>query len=159
MAAAERVVALLRERGLKVATAESCTGGLISGLLTEIAGSSSVMDYGFVTYANEAKARLIGVSRETLKAHGAVSEETAREMAEGALAAAFSDVAVSCTGIAGPGGGTAEKPVGLVYLGLARRGVETRVLKRLYGDIGRSTVRLKTAADALAMIEDALISA
>lgn len=154
-AAARRVVALLQEAGLKVTTVESCTGGLIAALLTEIPGSSAVFDFGFVTYANVAKTRLVGVRAETLKAHGAVSEETAREMAEGALAAASCDLAVSCTGIAGPGGGTAEKPVGLVYLAIAIRGGETRILKRSYGDIGRAQVRMETVADALGLIEEA----
>jgi len=118
-ASAKRVLEVFRARGLKVATAESCTGGLVAAALTEIAGSSDVLDCGFVTYSNEAKRAMLGVSASTLKRYGAVSGETAAAMAEGALKHSHADIAVAITGIAGPGGGSKDKPVGLVYIGLA----------------------------------------
>lgn len=150
---AEDVLNGFRGAGLRLATAESCTGGLIAGCLTEIAGSSDVVERGFVTYSNEAKTDLIGVPPEILKAHGAVSPETAQAMASGAVANSRADVAVSVTGVAGPGGGTAEKPVGLVYFGLARRGGSVRVERHIFpGD--RSAVRLATVAKALSMLEE-----
>ncbi|WP_043538823.1 CinA family protein [Salinarimonas rosea] len=155
----DRATALLdtyREAGLRIVTAESCTGGLIAGLLTDIAGSSSVVERGFVTYSNEAKIECLGVPAGIIAAHGAVSEQTARAMAEGALSASRADVSVAVTGIAGPGGGSAEKPVGLVHFGLARRRGATRHLEMRYGDLGRSMVRLRTVADALGMLERAL---
>ncbi|MGJ3264923.1 MAG: CinA family protein [Salinarimonas sp.] len=142
--------------GTTIVTAESCTGGLIAALLTDIPGSSRAVERGFVTYSNEAKTECLGVPAEVIAARGAVSEETARAMAEGALAASRADVAVSVTGIAGPGGGSAEKPVGLVHLACARRGGGTRHLEMRYGDLGRSMVRLRTVADALGMLEAAL---
>src|SRR5262245_29847805 len=111
----------LRMRRLKLATAESCTGGLVSGLLTEIAGSSEVVERGFVVYSNEAKRSLLGVPETVIEVHGAVSEVTARAMAEGALSNSLADIAVSVTGIAGPGGGSPEKPVGLVHFACALR--------------------------------------
>ena len=120
-AAAKRVLDSFRARGLKVATAESCTGGLVAAALTEIAGSSDVVDCGFVTYSNAAKQAMLGVPEATLKRHGAVSVETAAAMAAGALKNSQADVAVAITGIAGPGGGTAEKPVGLVHFAAASR--------------------------------------
>jgi nicotinamide-nucleotide amidase len=141
---------------LKIVTAESCTGGLIAALLTDIPGSSKTVERGFVTYSNEAKIECLGVPPETIAAHGAVSEATARAMADGGLAASRADVAVSVTGVAGPGGGSAEKPVGLVHFGLARRGRETRGHACRYGDLGRSMVRLRTLADALGLLEEAL---
>lgn len=155
----DRATALLdayKSAGLTIVTAESCTGGLIAGLLTDIPGSSSVVERGFVTYSNEAKIECLGVPADTIRAHGAVSEPTARAMAEGALAASRADVAVSVTGIAGPGGGSADKPVGLVHLACARRGGETRHRVMRYGDLGRSMVRLRTVADALGLLEGAL---
>ena len=118
----EQVVRLLAERHLTVTTAESCTGGLIAGTLVNVAGASEVLNEGYVTYSNEAKHRLLGVQDETLETFGAVSEQTAREMAVGAAKAAKADVGLSSTGIAGPGGGTPEKPVGLVYIGCAING-------------------------------------
>jgi nicotinamide-nucleotide amidase len=118
---ARQVLAALDARGESLATAESCTGGLIAAALTAIAGSSSVVMAGFVTYSNAAKVAMVGVQEATLAAHGAVSEPVARQMAEGALARAGVDVALSCTGVAGPGGGSAEKPVGLVFIARARR--------------------------------------
>ncbi|MCV3737553.1 CinA family protein [Rhizobium sp. TRM96647] len=152
--AAARLISDFTARGLLVATAESCTGGLIAGALTEIAGSSAVVDRGFVTYSNEAKTALLGVRPETLSAHGAVSEQTAREMAEGALSASKADCTVAVTGIAGPGGGSPEKPVGLVHLAAARR--DGRVLHRAmrYGEIGRHKIRLATVRTALAMLAE-----
>ena len=155
----ERAGALIRayaERGLKVATAESCTGGLVAALLTEIPGSSAVVERGFVTYSNEAKTDLVGVPADLIAAHGAVSEAVARAMAEGAVARSRADVAVAITGIAGPGGATATKPVGLVHFGLARTGAPTRHLERRYGDLGRSEVRRRAVEDALALLESSL---
>jgi nicotinamide-nucleotide amidase len=145
-----RVLDLCRARGLTVATAESCTGGLVAGALTDIAGSSDVLDRGFVTYSNAAKMRMVGVTEASLAAHGAVSEPVAREMAEGALREAGVDIALSCTGIAGPGGATPGKPVGLVFIGCARRGAATIVERHVFpGD--RTAVRAATVAAALRM--------
>jgi len=151
-ALAIRTLEACRSGKLMVATAESCTGGLIAAVLTEIAGSSDVVDRGFVTYSNEAKQQALGVPAAMIEAHGAVSEPTARAMAEGALARSIAQVAVSCTGIAGPGGATPGKPVGLVHLACARSGKPTLHLKREYGTIGRSEVRAATVADALHLI-------
>lgn len=145
---ARDLLAALEARGLTLATAESCTGGLIAAALTSIAGSSSVVMAGFVTYSNAAKARMVGVGEATLAAHGAVSEPVAREMAEGALTRAQVDIALSCTGIAGPGGATPGKPVGLVFIGCARRGAPTTVERHVFpGD--RTAVRAATVAAAL----------
>jgi nicotinamide-nucleotide amidase len=121
VAFAAEVLAAFRAAGLKLATAESCTGGLVAGVLTEIAGSSDVVERGFVTYSNEAKSELLGVPMELIQANGAVSEEVVRAMAEGALARSRADVAVAITGIAGPGGATPAKPVGLVHFAAASR--------------------------------------
>jgi nicotinamide-nucleotide amidase len=151
-ALAIRTLEACRAGKLMVATAESCTGGLIAAVLTDIAGSSDVVDRGFVTYSNEAKQQALGVPAATIDAHGAVSEPTARAMAEGALSRSIAQVAVSCTGIAGPGGATPGKPVGLVHLACARAGKPTLHLKREYGTIGRSEVRAATVADALHLI-------
>jgi nicotinamide-nucleotide amidase len=152
--AARAIVEDFSARGLTIATAESCTAGLIAGALTEIAGSSAVFDRGFVTYSNEAKQQMIGVCAETLKAHGAVSRPTALEMAEGALRQSGAAVTVAVTGIAGPGGGSPEKPVGLVHLAAARKGRETLHREMRYGDIGRSAVRLATVRTALEMLAE-----
>ena len=143
------VIRTCREAGLTVATAESCTGGLIAAVLTEVPGSSSVVDRGFVTYSNAAKAQALGVPASLIEARGAVSEEVARAMAAGALAHSTADLAVAVTGIAGPGGGTAAKPVGLVHLAVCRRGRDTLHLERRYGELGRREVRFATVADAL----------
>jgi nicotinamide-nucleotide amidase len=152
---AEQVLQTARQAGLKIATAESCTGGLIAGALTEIAGSSDVVDRGFVTYSNQAKCDLLGVSVEMLIAHGAVSEPVARAMAEGALAHSGAEIAVSVTGIAGPGGGSATKPVGLVHLACARKDHETLHERRIFtGD--RGAVRMSTVKAALKLIERSL---
>ena len=152
--AARAIIEDFSARGLTVATAESCTAGLVAGALTEIAGSSSVFDRGFVTYSNEAKQQMIGVCAETLKAHGAVSRPTALEMAEGALRQSGAAVTIAVTGIAGPGGGSPEKPVGLVHLAAARKGRETLHREMRYGDIGRSAVRLATVRTALEMLAE-----
>ncbi len=142
-----------RSKGLKITTAESCTGGLISALFTEIAGSSDVFDRGFVTYSNEAKADLLGVSQDTLKQNGAVSEPTAREMAQGAIKNSNASVAIAVTGIAGPGGGSATRPVGLVHIaGLTNTGADYHEACQ-FGDIGRSEVRLATVKQALLIIK------
>ena len=122
--AAERVLTSCRTHKLKIVTAESCTGGLVAAALTAIAGSSDVVDRGFVTYSNEAKHEMLGVALDTLEKHGAVSEPVARAMARGALTHSMADISVSVTGVAGPGGGSAEKPVGLVHVAAARSGFE-----------------------------------
>jgi nicotinamide-nucleotide amidase len=155
LARAAELVARYREAGLMAATAESCTGGLIAGLLTEIPGSSSVLERGFVVYSNAAKEELLGVPAETLAKHGAVSERTARAMAEGALAQSRAEVAVSVTGIAGPDGGTAAKPVGLVHFACARRGAPTVAREERFGDIGRDAVRLASVRVGLDLLEAA----
>ncbi len=155
----ERAVVLIQaytERGLKIATAESCTGGLVAALLTEIPGSSAVVERGYVTYSNEAKSEMIGVPAGLIAAHGAVSEPVARAMADGALSRSKADVAVAITGIAGPGGATATKPVGLVHFGVARKDAPTRHLERRYGDLGREQVRRRAVEDALALLESAI---
>lgn len=150
--AARSLVEVLRAQGLKLATGESCTGGLIAGAITEIAGSSDVFDRGFVTYSNEAKAEMLGVPPALIAAHGAVSPEVARAMAEGALRHSRANVAVAVTGVAGPGGGTATKPVGLVYLCAARIGVAPVVEELRLGPIGRGPVRRATVLKALEML-------
>ena len=155
----DRAAALLdayKAKGLKIATAESCTGGLVAALLTEVSGSSAVVERGFVTYSNEAKTDLVGVPADLIAIHGAVSEPVARAMAEGALAHSRADVTVGITGVAGPTGGTATKPVGLVHFGLARKGVATLHLERRYGDLGRETIRRRAVEDALSLLEQAL---
>jgi nicotinamide-nucleotide amidase len=155
----DRADALLdayRQKGFKIATAESCTGGLVAALLTEISGSSAVVERGFITYSNEAKTELIGVAADLIATHGAVSEPVARAMAEGALAHSRADVAVAITGVAGPTGGTVTKPVGLVHFGLARKDAPTIHLERRYGDLGRENVRRRAVEDALSLLEEAI---
>jgi nicotinamide-nucleotide amidase len=143
---------LCRSRRLTIATAESCTGGLVAGALTDIPGSSDVIDRGFVTYSNEAKRAMLGVEASTLQTFGAVSKETATQMAVGALERADVDLAVSITGIAGPGGATPGKPVGLVHFAVAAR--DGRILHReqRFGAIGRSSVRARSVVEALRML-------
>ena len=156
--AAEALLGEFERRRCKLATAESCTGGLLAGLLTEIAGSSAVFERGFVTYSNSAKSELIGVPPALIERRGAVSEEVARAMAEGALAHAPVDVAVSVTGIAGPDGGSPEKPVGLVYFAAAPRGRPTLARECRFGNVGRSQIRLACLREALALARAALTS-
>lgn len=153
-ATAGKIIADFTARGLKVATAESCTGGLIAGALTEISGSSAVVDRGFVTYSNDAKIQMLGVDPATLAAHGAVSRQTAVEMARGAVARSEADFAVAVTGIAGPGGGSTEKPVGLVHLSATGRNGNALHREMRYGDIGRDAVRLATIRTALEMLTE-----
>jgi len=138
----------LRERKLMLVTAESCTGGMIAGTLTEIAGSSDVVDRGFVTYSNEAKQDMLGIPPALIREHGAVSEPVAVAMAEGALRNSRADIAVSVTGVAGPGGGTETKPVGLVHIACARRGKDTVHQRHLFADRGRGWIRQETVAQA-----------
>lgn len=154
-AKAQSLIGAFSERGLMVSTAESCTGGLIVGVLTEIPGSSAVVDRGFVTYSNDAKIQMLGVVPATLDAHGAVSRQIAVEMVRGALAHSKADIAVAVTGIAGPGGGSEDKPVGLVHLAAARRNGSVFHREMRYGDLGRDAVRLSTVRTALAMLEEA----
>jgi len=145
---AELLLARCREQGIRIATAESCTGGLIAAALTEIAGSSDVFERGFVTYSNEAKMDLLGVPADLIAREGAVSEAVARAMAQGALAHGRADLALAVTGIAGPGGGSPDKPVGRVHLAAARG--ERLLHERCdFGDQGRARVRLLSAARAL----------
>ena len=154
----QRAAALLKRyeaEGLRIVTTESCTGGLVAALLTEVLGSSAVVERGFVTYSNEAKTEMLGVPAEMIAQHGAVSEPVARAMAEGALRRSHADFAVSITGIAGPGGATATKPVGLVHFAVARR-AKTTVLERRYGDLGRAIVREKAVEDALGLLAAAI---
>jgi nicotinamide-nucleotide amidase len=158
LAAAEDVLATLRTRTLTLATAESCTGGLIAGALTEIAGSSDVFDRGFVTYSNDAKMASLGVPAEVLRHDGAVSEACARAMAEGALVHSEADIAVAVTGVAGPGGGSIEKPVGLVHLAAARIGASTVHRELRLGAMSRSAIRLRTVAVALEMARTMALS-
>ncbi|CDZ55395.1 CinA family protein [Neorhizobium galegae] len=151
---ARQIVADFTARGKMVATAESCTGGLIAAALTEISGSSAVVDRGFVTYTNQAKMDMLGVADATLATHGAVSKETALQMVHGALYRSQASVAVAVTGIAGPGGGSAEKPVGLVHLAAKSRLGKILHREMLYGDIGRTEVRLATVRTALTMLTE-----
>ncbi len=156
---AEALLAELQQRTLRLATAESCTGGLLAGLLTEIPGASAILERGFVTYSNAAKTSLLGVDAQLIERVGAVSEEVARAMAEGALTHAPVDVAVAVTGIAGPDGGSAEKPVGLVYLAVARKGAGTQARECRFGSIGRTEIRLASLREALNLTREALTSA
>jgi nicotinamide-nucleotide amidase len=151
--AASDLLDLCRAHGLKIATAESCTGGLVTGALTAIAGSSDVVDRGFVTYTNEAKQQMLGVSANILRDHGAVSRETAEAMARGALGKANADLVVAITGIAGPGGGMKDKPIGLVHFAAASRAGALKHKEMRYGDIGREQVRHKSVLQALAMLQ------
>ncbi len=148
---AARLLDLARAKGVMVATAESCTGGLIAGAITEVAGSSDIFDRGFVTYSNAAKTEMLGVPTAMIDAHGAVSEEVAMAMAEGALQRSQASLAVSVTGIAGPGGSD-HKPEGRVCFALARDGAPTRVETREFGAIGRKEVRQATVDHALRML-------
>ncbi|MHA7851147.1 CinA family protein [Roseovarius sp.] len=152
---AKIVLDLAKARNLKVATAESCTGGMVVAALTDIPGSSAVVDRGFVTYSNEAKIDMLGVRPDTLATFGAVSEEVAREMAEGAIAHSLADIAVAITGIAGPGG-SEHKPEGRVCFGLCLKGLKTRTETVEFGAVGRDRVRLLSRDHALEMLARAL---
>ncbi|MCH5186892.1 MAG: CinA family protein [Oscillospiraceae bacterium] len=147
ISSAKHLVDLLAEKRKTVATAESCTGGMIGGSLTSVPGASEVYGFGFITYANEAKEKLLGVRHDTLLSHGAVSPETAREMAEGARKVSGADIAVAVTGIAGPGGGTPEKPVGLVYVGISTESGAWAEKLNLSGS--RDEIRKQTVLAAL----------
>jgi nicotinamide-nucleotide amidase len=151
---ATTLLELCRSKRLRIVTAESCTGGLIAATLTEIPGSSDVVERGFVTYSNEAKQEMLGVPAATLRQFGAVSRETAEAMASGALAHASAELAVSVTGIAGPGGGSPEKPVGLVHFAAASRDGRLIHRERRFGDIGRAQVRQVSVAEAFAMLRE-----
>ena len=149
---ARRILDACKAASLKLATAESCSGGLIVGCLTSIVGSSAVVECGFVTYTDQTKTELLGVPKDLFESRGAVSEEVARAMAEGAIAHTPADIAVSCTGIAGPTGGTKEKPVGLVHLAAACTGRPTLHLRRTYHPRTRDGVRLEAVDDALELL-------
>ncbi len=152
---AATIIDLYRAKGLRIATAESCTGGMIAAALTDIAGSSDVFERGFVTYSNAAKTDLVGVPADLIAQHGAVSVHVAREMALGALKQSAADVAVAVTGVAGPGGGSEAKPVGLVYLAVARRGADPAIERRQFHG-SRADIRLATVERALEMLAEAL---
>ncbi len=155
-AIAEAVIRRAEAKGLMIATAESCTGGLVSGALTAIAGSSAVLDRGFVTYSNEAKVEMLGVDSDLLASFGAVSESTARAMAEGAVMRSRASIAVSVTGVAGPGGGSPQKPVGLVHFAAHGPNGRTVHLEKRFGDIGRDAIRLASVRTALGLLMDAV---
>jgi nicotinamide-nucleotide amidase len=148
---AASLVALYRARGLMLVTAESCTGGLLAGLITEIPGSSNVLERGYVTYSNRAKEENLGVGPALLDRFGAVSREVAQAMAEGALAHSSAAIALAVTGIAGPDGGSAEKPIGLVYFACGRAGAMLTLEKR-FGDLGRGAIRLAAVATSLDLL-------
>ncbi|PWB93248.1 CinA family protein [Methylosinus sporium] len=149
---ARHLLDLCRTQSLRLATAESCTGGLVAGAITDIAGSSDAFDCGFVTYSNAAKEEMLGVPHEILERHGAVSAETARAMASGAVERSFADIVVSITGIAGPGGGSAEKPVGLVHFACLRKGFGMEHIERRFGPETREAIREGSVAQALELM-------
>lgn len=149
---AAALLADLKSRDLTLATAESCTGGLIAALLTEIPGSSDVLDRGFVTYSNDAKIEMLGVRPDVIATHGVVSREVALAMAHGALVHSDASITVSVTGMAGPGGGTPAKPIGLVHIAAARTGAQGLHEECRFGDIGRTAIRLATVERALALV-------
>ena len=150
------VLDLARPKGVRIATAESCTGGLVIGVLTETPGSGDVVDRGLVTYCNDAKSALLGVDPNLLAQHGAVSDPVARVMAEGALNTCDAQLAVGITGVAGPGGGSEAKPVGLVWFATSLQGGETVSREMRFGDLGRSKVRLAAVRTALEMLRERL---
>jgi nicotinamide-nucleotide amidase len=156
IAEAEALFALYRKHRLTIVTAESCTGGLVAGLITAIPGSSAVFERGFVTYSNAAKADSLGIPLDFIERFGAVSMEVARAMAVGALDNSRADVSVAVTGIAGPGGGSVEKPVGLVHFACARRGGDARSVERRYGALSRSEIRTASVSMALKMLGEAV---
>jgi nicotinamide-nucleotide amidase len=150
------IVVKAKAAGLRIAAAESCTGGLVSAAITDVAGSSEVFDRGFVTYSNAAKTDMLGVPAKVLAENGAVSAQTARAMALGALERSNADVAVSVTGVAGPGGGSEEKPLGLVHFACARRGRGVRHVERRFGPLSRAEIRSASVDQALDMLLEAL---
>jgi len=156
MSLAQDIVTAYTARGWMIATAESCTGGLVAAAITDISGSSAVLDRGFVTYSNAAKVAMLGVTPATLDAHGAVSEETAREMALGTLAHSNANVAVAITGVAGPSGGTAQKPVGLVHFACAVKGGGITHVERRFGPLSRAEIRSASVDQALELLIAAL---
>ena len=153
---AEDLLTQCRAAGLTLATAESCTGGLVAGLITSVAGSSDVFERGFVTYSNAAKIADLGVAEKLIAESGAVSEEMARAMAEGALWHSQADITIAVTGVAGPGGGTPAKPVGLVHIAAARRGTATLHRRLMLGEVGRDRVRLASVEAALQLAFEAV---
>lgn len=153
---ASSLLEMLHSRRLKLAAAESCTGGLLTALLTEIPGSSHVVERGFVAYSNTSKTQMIGVDAGLIATHGGVSREVALAMAAGAIAHSLADVSVAVTGFAGPGGGSATKPVGLVHIAAARKGASLIHQEYRFGDIGRSEIRLKSVAAALELVRAVL---
>ena len=155
---AREILENARAANLKIATAESCTGGLVGAALTEIDGSSAVFERGYITYSNEAKMEMLGVPQDMLQEYGAVSAVVAEAMAEGALLRSHADIAVSITGIAGPGGGSAEKPVGLVHFAIASEQAGTMHFVRNFSNSGRSSVRMDAAGYALKIISNAIYS-
>jgi nicotinamide-nucleotide amidase len=152
IAQAAELLTEARKRGVTIATAESCTGGLLAATLTAVPGSSDVFERGFVTYSNASKSELLGVPVWLIERHGAVSEDVVRAMAGGALTHSRATIAIAVTGVAGPGGGTAEKPVGLVHFAAMRRGQPARQAAHRFGDIGRSQIRVATVREALSMM-------
>ncbi len=153
--AAKQLFEICKRKNLLIGTAESCTAGLVAGMLTELPGTSSILDRGFITYSNQAKHEMLGVSRETLTTYGAVSKQVAEEMAKGVLGRAKVDLAVSVTGIAGPDGGSEEKPVGLVHFAVATRAGAIVHTEKRFGNIGRSDVRKLSVLQAFRMLHDA----
>jgi len=156
IAQAAALLEACRERGVLIATAESCTGGLVAATLTAVPGSSEVVERGFVTYSNAAKSEMLGVPAWLIERHGAVSEDVARAMVGGALNHSRATIAVAVTGIAGPGGGTAEKPVGLVHIAAARRDETVRHERALFGEIGRGEIRRGSVERALSLLASVL---
>jgi nicotinamide-nucleotide amidase len=154
--AAERILTLCREHGYTLATAESCTGGLVAVTITDLPGSSDVFDRGIITYSNEAKQKLLGVPKALLDEFGAVSAPVAKAMAEGVIAATDTHVGISVTGIAGPDGGSEEKPVGLVFIGSAIAGGQHHVRECRFGDLGRTEIRRRSVIAVLALLEELL---
>ncbi len=150
------VIALATEKGLRIATAESCTGGLIGAAITSIPGSSTPFKGGIIAYDNQIKTKLLGVPPSTLGKYGAVSERVARRMAAGAIERLDVDIAISVTGVAGPGGGSEEKPIGTVWIGLAQKGKEPMATLHEFGDLGRNKVRNVTCYEALRALKAAL---
>ena len=157
LARAAALVAACRARSILLATAESCTGGLLAALITEIPGSSAAFDRGFVTYSNDAKSDLLGIPASLIIQHGAVSDAVAAAMASGVLDRSRAGLAVSVTGVAGPDGGTAEKPVGLVHFGWRSRGVAGGTVERRFGALGRDAVRMAAVDQALCLLEQAVV--